>query len=62
MAQFDNIPYVFELARIHMGCVSDKEFSMTYEDYSVYSKIFDDMPESGKMRIIECAKKRKSCV
>lgn len=58
----DNIPYVFELARIHTGCVSpSQKFAMTYEEYSVYSKIFDEMPDSAKWVLIDLTKKRRVC-
>jgi hypothetical protein len=59
---FDNIPYVFEMARVHKGCVSDPKFSMTYDEYSKYSKMFDDVSESEKLALIEMAKKRRGCV
>jgi len=59
---FDNIPYVFEMARVHKGCVSDPKFSMTYDEYSKYSKMFDDVSESEKLALIKMAKKRRGCV
>lgn len=58
----ENIPYVFEMARIHKGCVSDPKFSMTYDEYSKYSKMFDELPDSAKWVLIELTKKRRWCV
>jgi hypothetical protein len=59
---FENITYVFEMARIHKGCVSDPKFSMTYDEYSEYSKMFDDLPDSAKRVLIDISKRRHGCV
>ena len=59
MVRFENIPFVFELARIHKGCASDPKFSMNYEEYSKYSKIFDELPPSGKAIVVEKTKMRR---
>jgi hypothetical protein len=56
----DNIPYVFELARIHSECVSYPKFTMTYDEYMVYSKLFDQLPDSAKWVLIDLAKKRRA--
>lgn len=58
MASFANLPYVYELARIHAG-IHAKKFSMTYEEYVKYAEIFDKMPEKAKEVVIASAKERK---
>lgn len=58
MANFDIIPFVFEFARIRKGCVSDPNFSMTYDEYLWFSKIFADISEDEKMQVIKSAKSR----
>lgn len=55
MANFENIPYVFELARIHRKC---ENITLTYDEYSEYSKIYEDMPESGKLIVFQKVKER----
>lgn len=46
----ENIPYVFELARIQQKC---ENITLTYDEYSKYSKIYEDMPESGKLIVVQ---------
>lgn len=58
-ARFENIPYVFELARIHKGCENEKKFYINYEEYSKYSDIFDKLPQNGKVILVEKAKMRR---
>ena len=53
MSRFENIPYVFELARIHREC---EKITLTYDEYSKYSKIYEELPESGKLIIIHKVK------
>jgi fibronectin type 3 domain-containing protein len=49
MAGLENIPYVFELARIHRG---SKKISLTFEEYNKYSKIYEELSESVKKMVI----------
>lgn len=49
----ENIPYVFELARIYHKC---DNITLTYDEYSKYSKIYEDMPESVKNIVIQKVK------
>lgn len=58
MASFANLPYVYELARIHTGNCA-KKFSMTYEEYVKYAEIFDNMPDNAKEAVIASAEERK---
>ena len=50
MSRFENIPYVFELARIHREC---EKITLTYDEYSIYSKIYEELPESGKRIVFQ---------
>lgn len=64
MSHFDNLPYVFELARIEKNKCGDPKFSLKYEEYSMYSKKFDELSDEDRARIV-CAvkdKKKKSKV
>lgn len=45
----ENIPYVFEMVRIHRGC--KEKVSMTYEEYVKYSKMYEELSESEKSKI-----------
>jgi hypothetical protein len=58
MVRFENIPYVYELARIRKGCENVLEFSMRYDEYSEYSNIFDSLDPNEQVEIIEKARKR----
>jgi hypothetical protein len=49
MAGLENIPYVFELARIHR---ESKKISLTFEEYNKYSKIYEELSESVKKMVI----------
>lgn len=40
MGQFDDLPYVFRLARLHTG-----KSTLTYDEYVVYLGIWRDMSE-----------------
>ena len=49
----ENIPYVFELARIQQKC---ENITLTYDEYSKYSKIYEELPESEKCIVISKVK------
>ena len=59
MVCFDNIPYVYELARIHKGCETDVKFCMKYDEYKKYSDMFDDLPADERSILVEKARARK---
>lgn len=59
MTNFDNIPYVFEIARICEGKCDDTKFSINYDEYSRYSDIFDRVNSDIQNKIIKMANDRK---
>ena len=59
MAQFDNLPYVFELARIEKNKCGSEKFSLKYEEYSTYVKKFEALSDEERTRIVCAVKERK---
>ena len=58
MANFDIIPYVFEVARMANGVTDrNQKFSMRYEDYGKYAKMFEEMSDGEKMDVVNRVKK-----
>jgi hypothetical protein len=59
MVCFDNIPYVYELARIHKKCETVVKFCMKYDEYTKYSDMFDALSREEQESIMEKAKARR---
>ncbi len=55
MANFENIPYVFELARIQHKC---ETIALTFDEYVKYSKIYEGMSDSMKRVVITKVKEK----
>lgn len=60
MSQFDNLPYVFELARVlNNRCGDTENFSLKYDEYSTYVKKFEELSDDDRAKIIEKVNARK---
>lgn len=58
MANFDIIPYVFEVARRANGVTDrNQKFVMRYEEYGKYVKMFEEMSDSEKMDVVNRVKR-----
>ena len=61
MSHFDNLPYVFELARALNGKSGDNQkFSMKYDEYPTYVKKFEELSDEDRAKIIEKVKTRSN--
>ncbi len=47
----NNIPNVFELARIHLNKRDDPGFALTFEEYCKYSEVYEQLPDTAKEMI-----------
>lgn len=55
----ENIPYVFEMVRIHSGC---ENVTLTYDEYIKYSLVFEnDLSEEEKIRVMKRVKEKSEC-
>ena len=51
MGQFDCLPGVFELARIHRGVHG--KVCLKYEEYLAYLSIWNDLPNSAQILLMK---------
>lgn len=51
MGQFDSLPGVFELARIHRG--QKEKVNLTYEEYVEYLSIWNDLPNNAQILLMK---------
>ena len=59
MGKFDILPYVFEVARKVNGVTDRRKFSMCYDDYGKYAKMFEEMSDSEKMVVVNSVRGSK---
>lgn len=61
MAQFDHLPYVFELARVlNNRCGDTDKFSLKYDEYSEYVKKFNELSDDERAKIMEKVDSKKN--
>ena len=52
MGSFDELPYVFQLAK-----VAHEKTTLTYDEYNMYLKIWNDMSDDMKKAVKSLTKK-----
>jgi len=55
----NNIPSVFELARIYLNRREDPGFALTFEEYCKYAELYEQLPDTSKEMIDIMARSRK---
>lgn len=59
MSHFDNLPYVFELARELNNKCDDPRFALKYDEYSKYVKKFEELSDEARASLVSRAKERR---